>query len=256
MMPVSQEDVRNAYRLILGRLPENEEVVQAHQKSHRSLAELRNTFLGSEEFRNQVGGEGPFSAYEPIPDVDVEANHSTIKSMMARTASYWAKVGESEPYWSVGASEKFLLSRWDETRDEFYKSGDQDKDFVVSLLRRIGRAPNDVKRLVEFGCGSGRCTVSLARTFANVSAIDISPIHLRLAEQSTRAEGLSNIEFLLVTPDHRAEETVRSMVLALGARPQPATCCPCDTSRGIPKLGNKRNCNCKSSNLQEGIFFP
>ena len=51
---VSREDVVSAYRLILGREPESEDVIRTHL-AHRSLADLRATFLESrEEFRDRT----------------------------------------------------------------------------------------------------------------------------------------------------------------------------------------------------------
>jgi SAM-dependent methyltransferase len=201
-MSISDDDVRNAYRFILGRAPENENVVRGHRNSHQSIADLRIAFLRSDEFRNQeFVSEGPFLALEPPPDVDVKASPSELRSMVARTIGCWAKAGASEPYWSV-LGEKFLSGRWNENRDDFYKSGVDDTKFLVALLRRVGRSPEDVKRVVDFGCGVGRITIPLARTFANVVAIDISQMHLDLAKQYANAAELSNIGFLLATPDN------------------------------------------------------
>ncbi len=201
-MTISDEDVRNAYRFILGRMPESEDVVRGHRESHRSIADLRTTFLGSPEFRNQgFTSAGPFLAFEPPPHVDIDADPSTIRAMLARTASYWARVGKAEPYWSMGAGEKFLVSQWSDNQGEFYRSGNDDRDLVVALLRRVGRSPKDVKRVIEYGCGVGRSTIPLARTFASVAGIDISSSHLDLAMRYASAERMGNIEFLLTTPD-------------------------------------------------------
>jgi tetratricopeptide (TPR) repeat protein len=46
---VSREDVINAFKFILGREPENEQVISAHQRA-KSLAALRATLLRSDEF--------------------------------------------------------------------------------------------------------------------------------------------------------------------------------------------------------------
>src|SRR5271165_3377373 len=151
-MPVSDQDVRNAYRYILGRPPEDEDVVRGHRETHRSVADLRASFLGSPEFQSQgITSAGPYLAYEPLPDVDIDADPATIRTILARTASFWAKVGRAEPNWSMGAGEKFLSSRWNDNQNEFYKSGNSDRDLVVALLRRVGRTPDDVRHVVEFG---------------------------------------------------------------------------------------------------------
>jgi hypothetical protein len=60
-MSISDEDVRNAYQFILGRPPENEEVVRGHRESHRSIADLRTTFMRSLEFQDrEFTSGGPF----------------------------------------------------------------------------------------------------------------------------------------------------------------------------------------------------
>jgi hypothetical protein len=51
-MPVSPDDVRGAYRFILGREPESEEVVRFHQHHKADFKALRADLLASEEFRS------------------------------------------------------------------------------------------------------------------------------------------------------------------------------------------------------------
>ena len=51
---VTREDVENAFRLFLGREPESEEVIQAHQ-SWPDLDALRRVFLDSKEFQSKFG---------------------------------------------------------------------------------------------------------------------------------------------------------------------------------------------------------
>ena len=199
-MSISDEDVRNAYRFILGREPENEDVVRGHRRSYASLSDLRKDFLRSPEFKAQgFGAEGPFAALAPPPEIDIEADPEVVRAMVERTAVFWAKVGSAEPYWSMGAGEQFLQSHWNAHRAEFYASGAEDRDLVVSLLRRIGRRPSDVGRLVEYGCGVGRAAIPLARAFASVVGLDISPTHLELARRYAEAEGVENITFSLTT---------------------------------------------------------
>jgi hypothetical protein len=48
---ITTYDIRMAYRLILGREPENDEIVKEILQRAYSLAELRREFLTSREFR-------------------------------------------------------------------------------------------------------------------------------------------------------------------------------------------------------------
>ena len=49
-MSISDEDVCNAYKFILGRSPENDAVIRAHREAHSSIDDLRASFLSSKEF--------------------------------------------------------------------------------------------------------------------------------------------------------------------------------------------------------------
>jgi FkbM family methyltransferase len=48
--PVTEEAVLWSYRLLLGREPESDEVVQQHARTHASIADIRRIFMNSEEF--------------------------------------------------------------------------------------------------------------------------------------------------------------------------------------------------------------
>jgi hypothetical protein len=51
---LSERDVREGYRLFLGRDPESQAVIDAH-RGHPTLASFRSTLLNCEEFRNRAG---------------------------------------------------------------------------------------------------------------------------------------------------------------------------------------------------------
>ena len=50
---VTREMVRNCYLYILGREPENEEVLKKYMKAYKNFADMRKAFLNSEEFRRK-----------------------------------------------------------------------------------------------------------------------------------------------------------------------------------------------------------
>jgi predicted O-methyltransferase YrrM len=62
---VSKEDVRTAYRLILGREAESEEVVAAHASAHSSTDELHHAFINSAEFQSRAMGQPVALALPP-----------------------------------------------------------------------------------------------------------------------------------------------------------------------------------------------
>ena len=110
---LSREEVAAAYQYLLGRLPENEDVIVHHQ-NHESLAALRQEIMQSAEFEmlyqqiavdisEPLGSE----TLAPISPIETEASGSTREEMWARVAQNWRQLGEDAPHWSVLTLEKF-----------------------------------------------------------------------------------------------------------------------------------------------------
>jgi 2-polyprenyl-3-methyl-5-hydroxy-6-metoxy-1,4-benzoquinol methylase len=207
-MPITREDVVQAYRVILGREPEDENSILHHMRSHRDVGELRQVFLNSEELAEQLGrrdNAGPALA-ETLPldapplSIETETDRETLGRVVARTAQFWESIGETAPHWSVITSPDFRPERMAENEAKFFQSAEPDRVLLLGLLRRIGCTPRDFRTIVEFGCGVGRFTSHLAAMFDSVVGLDISRPHLRLAEQHMARIGRHNVRFAQVTP--------------------------------------------------------
>ena len=196
------DDVRNGYRFILGRNPESDDVVRSH-RGQASVADLRHGLLSSREFRDQGFMPPPkaYLAHSPAEDVQTAADEDELRAMVAKTGEYWASVGRTAPHWSVLTEEKYAPESLSENEDAFFDSGAADRDLLLCLLRRIGRAPADFRRCVEYGCGVGRDTLPLAATFREVVGLDISQPHLDVAQQKIASANLANVRLMHVTPD-------------------------------------------------------
>lgn len=198
-MTVTREEVIYAYRLILGREPENEDVVmQAMAAGNR--AELRSAFLGSPEFRAKYDGGmthslpvGRFFDVENI-QIDIDCTPDQLQSMFDRIAEAWRAFGETEPHWSVLVSEDFRQENLTANIDRFYATGQGDIEVHLNFLRRAG-LPVTFRKALDFGCGVGRLTLALAPHAHRVVGIDISPPHLKLAIERARQKGISNVQF-------------------------------------------------------------
>jgi hypothetical protein len=59
-MSASRRDILNAYRQLLGREPESEDVIQHWLDSGLTPAELRKAFLESEEYKTRAGRTGRY----------------------------------------------------------------------------------------------------------------------------------------------------------------------------------------------------
>jgi SAM-dependent methyltransferase len=137
----------------------------------------------------------------PPQAIETAANPAALRAMVAKTAAAWETVGETAPYHSVLTSDKYRPERFAENEICFFESGKEDLALILALLHRIGRPSEGFCRCLEFGCGVGRVTAQLARTFSEVLALDISRPHLRLAQAHLAGLGHSNVCFLQATPE-------------------------------------------------------
>ena len=197
-MSVTREDAIYAYRLILGREPENESVVEQAMAAE-NLAHLRQVFLGSREFTDRSGG-GP----GPLPlarflevsriDVDLDCTPVQLQSMFDRIAKAWRSFGETEPHWSVLVDDGYRQENLQANIDRFYRSGEADIDVHFNFLRRLPH-PTSFDKVLDFGCGVGRLTLALAPHARRVVGVDISPPHLKLAAERAGAQSIANVAF-------------------------------------------------------------
>jgi SAM-dependent methyltransferase len=197
---VSTEDVRAAYRWILGREAENEEVISHHARLSASVEDLRRKFLCSPEFvQNARGLHSPQRFFDLPPiEVDVDASSEQLAKMIRHIESNWQRLGICDPHWSVFAIEAFRASNIARTRKEFYDSGLLDVMGLQRTAERCGVDLTKFKRCFELGCGVGRMTVWLADLFERVAAADISRAHLALAKEALDTFSKGNVDLIHV----------------------------------------------------------
>ena len=115
---------------------------------------------------------------------------------MLSTDKAWERFGKDEPYFGVLADEKFTLEKIRQNRDEFFASGE---GAVAQFLNRceghFGKLRKE--RALDHGCGVGRLTFALARQFATVIALDVSPSMLAEAKANAARFGAANVSLRL-----------------------------------------------------------
>ncbi len=197
-MPVTRDEVVWAYRLLLGRDPENSAVVDNYGQV-ADLATLRRIFLNSDEYRarNGNGDAATIGRYIEVRSVPVEATASAAdtQKMMDRIAGEWRKFGETEPHWSVLVDQSFTAANIAENIDRFYASGHDNMKHIFNPLARSGIAPERFGKVLDFGCGIVPLSLALARHADQVLGVDISPPHLRLARERAEQTGITNVDF-------------------------------------------------------------
>jgi SAM-dependent methyltransferase len=195
----TREDVTWAYRMLLGRDPESEIIIQGHME--KSLPDLRNLILQSEEFRHW-GGAAAFatkksSLEDPSIDVDLDVSPEILSRMIARVEQNFSYMGKTEPYWSVDSREKFRIANAEKHKDDFFMYGKGPVNELRATLGRCGINTKEFKTCFELGCGLGRTTIWLAEMFSHVFAVDISAAHLNAAREAVRERGRFNVSFVL-----------------------------------------------------------
>jgi SAM-dependent methyltransferase len=207
LSPVDRELVINAYRLLLGCEPESEAVIEQWISDCETLDELRNSFLCSAEFSEQVVPQFlhrrfPFDGSREYK-IGVTGTREQLDALFDRVSESWRHLGQTEPYWSVISAEKFKRAEFERHRREFYKSGGADVDRMVIWMERNGLFTRPGQSCLEYGCGAGRITSHLATRFVTTHAYDISKPHLRLAEEAIGEAGLkARVIFHLVESPH------------------------------------------------------
>jgi SAM-dependent methyltransferase len=221
---LSDRTVIDAFRLILGREPESEAVIAFHREMG-SEAALRRALLESAEFAAQYAaieaaarpgtaaapgeaGGAPAHADErpgthplllargilpPAARVETQAGADALAALWARTGATWTGLGESAPHWSVLTHDAFRPEAIEQNRGEFEASGEVEGVLVDAALERVAGADAAAMTCLEIGCGVGRATRALAARFAHVTALDISPAHVAVAERELAAAGTANV---------------------------------------------------------------
>jgi SAM-dependent methyltransferase len=215
---VTREDVLAAYRMILGRDPENEIAVQSHMRA-RTVESLRRAFLDSAEFQSAVTNQpctfSPFTGVvtadavdfaAPIR-VDLKADPSTVNRLFARVERCWMEQGRDEPFWSVCSHEQYKRQNFAPNAEAFYASGELDAMRLAVWLKRNAVDASKFESCLEVGCGTGRVTPWLARRFRRVLACDISALHMELAAAQVKQQALRNVQFVH-TASMRAFDTL------------------------------------------------
>jgi SAM-dependent methyltransferase len=203
---LSPDAIRACYRVLLGREPESEAVVQASTRLP-SYEALLAGFLDCEEHLQQFPHGYRQYYMQPARQVDVDVSEADLQAMFERIRGEWSELGEEAPYWSVLTDEAYrgkTLSPVD--AEIFFATGADAVRIMETFAGRCG-VELPAGRCVEFGAGVGRVTAHLARRFQEVVAVDISPANLAICEAVMAEQGAKNVTPLLL----RSPADVRSI---------------------------------------------
>jgi SAM-dependent methyltransferase len=194
---VTRDDVINAYRFILGRMPESDAMVDAHAAA-ATLEDLRMVFLNSQEFqglkvlRGESNEAAPPLDYSELP-IEIDADPAMLAGLMDRISAEWEAFGKEDPHWSVLTHEDFRKDAIDGNRESFFASGAHIVNVARSFCTRNGLDIGAFGLCLELGCGVGRITTHLAKVFPRVIGVDISESHLSVCRQELELKGIENV---------------------------------------------------------------
>lgn len=201
---VTPEEVSHAYKLFLGRDPENADVVAGYCQSTQTLEQLSRIFMSSPEFMRRMGNalekpqanrhRHPFNL--PRIPVDTQVSSEVLDRMFERIHKQWEHLGATEPYWSVVTQPQNYMADFDQHSQHFFASGNSTCQTFLATLRRCGINPAQLDTCLEVGCGVGRVTSFLAGAFSKVIATDISGKHLELAKTHLADQGAQNVDLV------------------------------------------------------------
>jgi len=132
--------------------------------------------------------------------------------MSKSVAERWNRIAETEPYYAVLSHDRYLLSRMKIDSGEFFATGERDVEYVLHLAEASGRS-TPIETVLEFGCGPGRLLPSLAQRGFEVTAVDISPGMVALAEHNAHAHGAYGVDVIDLPTLMRSDTTFDLIVV-------------------------------------------
>jgi tRNA G46 methylase TrmB len=105
----------------------------------------------------------------------------------------WDSLAERDALWAILTDSSKANGQWD--IGEFMTTGDSEIQTVMDHLASIDRLPMTAGVALDFGCGVGRLTQSMACQFSSCVGVDISQQMIRRAACSinTQTAGTSRI---------------------------------------------------------------
>jgi SAM-dependent methyltransferase len=103
---------------------------------------------------------------------------------LSKLKSDWESLAEIDPLWAILTDDCKAGGKWDLA--EFMETGEAEIATVMNYLAQLDCVPRFEGNALDFGCGVGRLTQPLARSFASCVGLDISHQMIQKAESLNR----------------------------------------------------------------------
>lgn len=98
----------------------------------------------------------------------------------------WEKIAQIDPLWAVCTDPLKKGGKWQ--INDLFAQGEKEIRTVLGHISSLGLSIDRAGIALDFGCGVGRLTQSLAERFRFCYGIDISPTMIRLANQYNKSK--------------------------------------------------------------------
>lgn len=110
----------------------------------------------------------------------------------------WKAYGKKDPYFGVITDEKFRDENLsEENLQKFFKTGEDYVNRVFAVFDKMSDGAFKPKTGLDFGCGTGRIAIPMAKRLESVVGIDISEDMLKEAEVNATKFKRNNTSFRL-----------------------------------------------------------
>lgn len=108
----------------------------------------------------------------------------------------WQRYGREDPYYGVVSDDRFHRQNLtDDAKREFFRTGEEHAEYILSQIRGHMLPEFSPRRMLDFGCGVGRCTIPFARHCDSVVGVDISEAMIDEGRRMADALEARNVEF-------------------------------------------------------------
>lgn len=193
---ISESDVILAYELFLDRKPESQDVINNHLQA-KNYKELIYNFIHSDEFKERNSPN--FVSMLPMdtinPKVDIFISKENLSKCIEIIKSSWEHLGLTRPHFSVLTDLSYLPENFNNNSELFWNSGNNEKNTILSILKKFHIVNLNELEFSELGCGVGRVTTAIAKEFKFVQGYDISSNHISIALNRSNELNINNINF-------------------------------------------------------------
>ena len=114
--------------------------------------------------------------------------------LMRTTDKAWEKWGATSPYYGVLTSAEYDSAQLtDDAKAVFFETGRQHVDHVSTVIGKHLSPDFTPRRVLDFGCGTGRVLIPLARLCDEVQGLDVSESMRKESVINCERAGLENV---------------------------------------------------------------